>query len=140
MSILTREPSWYTKTLKEMAIASVWMEVEALQYDQIAITLGMELAYKPVVYGISTNAAVVEENEPKLAKVVDIYESRLAQSKYLGSDCFTPADLHHLPTIHYLLGTQAKKLFDSRPYVSARVANITARPAWLKVLALQSKQ
>ena len=82
-----------------MAIASVWMEVEALQYDQIAITLGMELAYKPVVYGISTNATVVEENEPKLAKVVDIYESRLAQSKYLGGDCFTLADLHHLPTI-----------------------------------------
>lgn len=51
------------------------MEVDALQYDQIATTLGMELAYKPVVYGISTNATVVEENEPKLAKVLDIYES-----------------------------------------------------------------
>ena len=34
---------------KKMAITSVWMEVEALQYDKIATTLGMELGYKPVV-------------------------------------------------------------------------------------------
>lgn len=79
-----------------MAIASVWMEVDALQYDQIATTLGMELAYKPVVYGISTNATVVEENEPKLAKVLDIYESRLGS---LGGDCFTG----FAPFTHYTL-------------------------------------
>ncbi|GLT72668.1 hypothetical protein SLA2020_445780 [Shorea laevis] len=65
------------------------------------------------------------------------YEKRLTQSKYLACDSFTLADLHHLPTIQYLLGTEAKKLFDSRPHVSAWVADITARPAWCKVLALQ---
>ena len=125
---------------KKMSITSVWMEVEALQYDKIATTLGMELGYKPVVLGISPDATVVEENEPKLAMVLDIYESRLAESKYLGGDCFTLADLHHMPIMRFLLGTQIKKLFDSCPHVSAWVADITARPAWLKVLALQSKQ
>ena len=125
---------------KKMAITSVWMEVEALQYDKIATTLGMELGYKPVVLGISPDATVVEENEPKLAMVLDIYESRLAESKYLGGDCFTLADLHHMPIMRFLLGTQIKKLFDSCPHVSAWVADITARPAWLKVLALQRKQ
>jgi len=30
--------------------------------------------------------------------------------------------------------SQSKKLFESRPYVSAWVADITARPAWSKVL------
>ncbi|CBI36819.3 unnamed protein product, partial [Vitis vinifera] len=36
-------------------------------------------------------------------------------------------------------GTQliSKKLFDSRPHVSAWVADITARPAWAKVIAMQ---
>ncbi|XP_030947650.1 glutathione S-transferase-like [Quercus lobata] len=124
---------------KKMAITSVWMEVEAQQYDPAASKLGWELAIKPLL-GMSTDTAVVEENEAKLAKVLDVYESRLAQSKYLGGDCFTLADLHHLPTLHYLFGTQVKKLFDSRPHVSAWVADITARPAWLKVLALQSQQ
>jgi glutathione S-transferase len=123
-----------------MAITSVWMEVEAQQYDQAASKLTWELAAKPVFYGMSSDTAIVEENEAKLAKVLDVYENRLAQSKYLGGDCFTLADLHHLPTIHYLMGTQAKKLFDSRPHVNAWVADITARPAWLKVIALQKKQ
>ncbi|GMY16871.1 glutathione S-transferase-like [Fagus crenata] len=128
------------KDSKKMAITSVWMEVEAQQYDQAASKLAWELAAKPVFYGMSSDTAIVEENEAKLAKVLDVYENRLAQSKYLGGDCFTLADLHHLPTIHYLMGTQAKKLFDSRPHVNAWVADITARPAWLKVIALQKKQ
>ncbi|KAL4614215.1 hypothetical protein ACB092_07G038100 [Castanea dentata] len=124
---------------KKMAITSVWMEVEVQQYDPAASKLGWELAIKPLL-GMSTDTAVVEENEAELAKVLDVYEIRLAQSKYLGGDYFTLADLHHLPTLHYLFGTQVIKLFDSRPDVSAWVADITARPTWLKVLALQSQQ
>ncbi|GMY16877.1 glutathione S-transferase-like [Fagus crenata] len=107
-----------------MAIASVWMDVESQQFDQTASNLVWELLAKP-------------ENEAKLAKILDVYESRLTQSKYLGGECFTLADLHHLPTIHYLMGTQSKKLFDSRPHVNAWIADISARPAWLKVLAWQ---
>ncbi|XP_011014105.1 PREDICTED: glutathione S-transferase F8, chloroplastic-like [Populus euphratica] len=48
-------------------------------------------------------------------------------------------NLHHLPNIQALLGTPSKKLFDSRPRVSAWVASITGRPAWSKVLALLPK-
>jgi glutathione S-transferase len=121
---------------KQKAIIGVAIEVEAHQFDPSASKLVWELALKPV-FGLVTDKAVVEENEAKLAKVLDIYESRLAHSKYLTCDCFTLADLHHLPAVQYLLGTEAKKLFDSRPHVSAWAANITARPAWCKVLALQ---
>ncbi|MDK0882631.1 glutathione S-transferase phi, partial [Clostridium perfringens] len=123
---------------KTAAIIGVWMEVEAHQFDPAAAKLTWELAIKPR-YGLNTDTAIVEEHEAKLAKVLDVYEIRLAQSKYLGCDCFTLADLHHLPNIQYLLGTQAKKLFDSRPHVSAWVDAITARPAWSKVLALQKQ-
>uniref|UniRef100_A0A2N9HV92 glutathione transferase n=1 Tax=Fagus sylvatica TaxID=28930 RepID=A0A2N9HV92_FAGSY len=126
------------KDTKKTAIILVWMEVEALQYDPVASKLVMELGVKPLI-GKDTDTAIVEENESKLAKVLDVYENRLAHSKYLGGDCFTLADLHHLPTLQYLLGTQTKKLFDSRPHVSAWVADITARPAWLKVQAMRNK-
>ena len=51
---------------KKMAITSVWMEVEAQQYDLAASKLGWELAMKPLL-GMSTDTAVVEENEAKLA-------------------------------------------------------------------------
>ena len=120
-----------------MTIMAVWMEVEAHQFDPVASKLGLELAVKPML-GMTTDAAVVEENEAKLAKVLDIYEARLAQNKYMGGDAFTLADLHHLPTVQVLMGTQCKKLFDSRPCVSAGCAEILARPSWAKVLAMQA--
>jgi len=123
---------------KHKAIIGVWLEVEAHQFDPPASKLTWELALKPV-FGLVTDKAVVEENEAKLAKVLDIYESRLAHSKYLTCECFTLADLQHLPAVQYLLGTEAKKLFDSRPRVSAWTADITGRPAWCKVVALQKK-
>ncbi|KAJ7961966.1 glutathione S-transferase-like [Quillaja saponaria] len=124
---------------KKMAIIGAWVEAESHQYDPPATKLTQELVVKPA-FGIPKDPAVVEENEPKLIKILDIYEKRLAQSKYIGGDSFTLVDLHHLPTIHYLMGTEAGKLFKSRPNVNAWVADITARPAWSKVLALQKRQ
>ncbi|XP_039156485.1 glutathione S-transferase-like [Eucalyptus grandis] len=124
---------------KPMATVGVWMEVEALQFDPLAVKLQWELVYNPRL-GMATDAAVVEENEAKLAKVLDVYEARLSQSKYLGCDCFTLADLHHLPALTNLMGTPLKKLFDARPKVSAWVADIVARPAWAKVLAMRNQQ
>ncbi|XP_022758027.1 glutathione S-transferase F6-like [Durio zibethinus] len=120
---------------KSKAVLEMWKEVEAHQFDPASSKLAWELAFKPFL-GMATDTGVVEENEAKLAKVLDVYETRLTQSKYLACDYFTLADLHHLPNIHYLLGTPAKKLFDSRPHASAWVADITARPAWSKVLAM----
>ena len=124
---------------KKMAILSVWMEVEAHQFDPVASKLCFELLYKSM-FGMKTDDTVVEENEAKLAKVLDVYEAQLAHSKYIGGDCFTLADLHHLPNTQILMATQAKKLFDSRPHVSAWCADILARPAWLKVVAMQTNK
>nr|KJB24357.1 hypothetical protein B456_004G141900 [Gossypium raimondii] len=120
---------------KTMAVFQLWKEVEAHQFDPPSTKLVFELRYKPH-FGMTTDTAVVEEYEAKFAKVLDVYEARLAESKYLACDHFTLADLHHLPTVQYLLGSSAKKLFDSRPHVSAWVADITARPAWSKVMGM----
>ncbi|PON70650.1 S-crystallin [Parasponia andersonii] len=124
---------------KEQAIESLWSEVEAHHFDPAGSKLNWELAVKPRMFGSETDQAVVEENEAKLAKVLDVYEKRLSESKYLGGDRFTLADLHHLPTAEYLLLTSVKKLFDARPRVSAWLADITARPAWVQVIALRNQ-
>ncbi|KAJ0610226.1 putative glutathione transferase [Helianthus annuus] len=116
---------------KKMAIVGVWIEVEAQKFDQFGSKLAWELAYKPM-FGLTTDEAAVEELEKKLEQVLDVYESRLSESKYLGGDCFTLADLHHLPILKYLFGTKAKRLFDARPHVSAWAAEIQSRPAWVK--------
>ncbi|KAK0582353.1 hypothetical protein LWI29_024559 [Acer saccharum] len=124
---------------KTVPMLLVWKEVEAHQFDPVASKLNWEIVFKPM-FGMTTDPAAVEELEAKLSKVLDVYEARLSKSKFLACDCFTLADMHHLPNINLLMGTQVKKLFDCRPHVSAWIANITARPAWAKVLALQSKK
>lgn len=126
--LVTHEP-------KKMAIQSVWMEVEAHQYDPNASKLMYELVIKPVFYGKSGDEDVVKEYEAKLSKVLDIYEERLKESKYLGGDEFSLADLHHLPTLNYLKGTEAWKLYESREHVKSWANDIMARPAWVKVIA-----
>nr|P46423.1 RecName: Full=Glutathione S-transferase; AltName: Full=25 kDa auxin-binding protein; AltName: Full=GST class-phi [Hyoscyamus muticus]CAA55039.1 glutathione transferase [Hyoscyamus muticus] len=122
---------------KKMAIMSVWMEVESQKFDPVASKLTFEIVIKPML-GMVTDDAAVAENEEKLGKVLDVYESRLKDSKYLGGDSFTLADLHHAPAMNYLMGTKVKSLFDSRPHVSAWCADILARPAWSK--AIEYKQ
>ncbi|WMV31820.1 hypothetical protein MTR67_025205 [Solanum verrucosum] len=120
---------------KKLAIMSVWIEVEAQKFDPVGSKLSYEIVIKPML-GMVSDDAIVTENEEKLSKLLDVYESRFKNSKYLGGDSFTLADLHHAPVLHYLIGTKMKSLFNSRPHVSAWVADILARPAWAKSLEL----
>ncbi|KAL2945436.1 Glutathione S-transferase [Bienertia sinuspersici] len=123
------------KDSKQMANVAVWMEAEAHHFDPAAGKLAWELVYKGM-FGMQTDDAVVEENEAKLAKVLDVYEKQLGKSKYIGGDSFTLADLHHLPYVQFLSGTKVSYLFDERPHVSAWCKDILARPSWEKTMAL----
>ncbi|EOA39377.1 hypothetical protein CARUB_v10012455mg [Capsella rubella] len=120
-------------TGKDMAIIAMGIEIESHEFDPVGSKLVWEQVLKPL-YGMTTDKAVVEEEEAKLAKVLDVYEHRLGDSKYLAADHFTLVDLHIIPVIQYLLGTPTKKLFDERTHVSAWVADITSRPSAQKVL------
>nr|BAM14582.1 putative glutathione S-transferase [Cyclamen persicum x Cyclamen purpurascens] len=122
---------------KKMAIMSVWMEVEAHQFDRSTSKLAWEVVFKPM-FGMTTDTAAVSEEEAKLNKILDVYEARLAQSKYIGGDSFSLADMHHLPNLGYLMETPYKSYFESRPHVSAWCKDILARPAWAKVKAMKA--
>ncbi|KAL4038819.1 hypothetical protein IC575_002450 [Cucumis melo] len=123
--------------VKEAAALLTWIEVESHHFDPLASKLVYELCLKPKLGWGETDGAVVEQKEAELAKVLDIYEKRLTESKYLAGEAFSLADLHHISTLGFLLETQTKKLFEARPHVNAWVADIMARPAWAKVLALR---
>ncbi|XP_042515381.1 glutathione S-transferase-like [Macadamia integrifolia] len=127
------------KDAKKMAIVSVWMEVEAHHFDPVTSKLVFEQVVKPMMMNMETDSAVVEENQKKLGQVLDVYEVRLSKSKYLGGDGFTLADLHHLPTMNYLMGTSTKEVFEARPHVCAWAKDILARPAWIKTVAMQKQ-
>ncbi|KAK6164743.1 hypothetical protein DH2020_001607 [Rehmannia glutinosa] len=119
--------------LKKMAIIGVWLEVEAQRFDAAGHKLSFEILVKPIK-GWTTDEALVEQLQAQLTTVLDVYEKRLAQSKYLGGDDFSLADLHHVPIVNNLLKTKVKALFEERPHVWAWCEDILARPAWKKVL------
>ncbi|KAI3800951.1 hypothetical protein L1987_29051 [Smallanthus sonchifolius] len=94
------------KDPKKSAIQTVWMEAEAQKFNSPSIRLAFELKFN-LIRGEEADEALVAELEAKLADVLDVYESRLTESKYLGGDSFTLADLNHLPNLHYLMETKA---------------------------------
>ncbi|KAJ4914738.1 Glutathione S-transferase F5 [Raphanus sativus] len=116
---------------KKMGTETMWMYIESFEFDPPATILTFEQAIKPMT-GLKTDYKVVNETEPKLEQVLDIYEERLKNSSFLAGNSFTMADLFHLPNIQYLMNTATKRLFENRPNVHRWVAKIMARPAWKK--------
>ncbi|XP_020870873.1 glutathione S-transferase F4 isoform X3 [Arabidopsis lyrata subsp. lyrata] len=112
-----------------MATLTMWMEIEAHQFDPPASKLTWEQVIKPI-YGLETDQTIVKENEAILEKVLNVYEKRLEESRFLACNSFTLVDLHHLPNIQYLLGTPTKILFEKRTKVRKWVDEITSREAW----------
>ncbi|KAA3469832.1 glutathione S-transferase F6-like [Gossypium australe] len=64
-----------------MAVFELWKKFEAHQFNPLSAKLVFELRYKPH-FGMTIDTTVVEENEAKLAEVLDVYEAHLAESKH----------------------------------------------------------
>ncbi|KAL9266015.1 Glutathione S-transferase F11-like protein [Drosera capensis] len=87
---------------------------------------------------IKQDEAAINQNKAKLTKVLDVYDKRLADSKYLAGDEFPLADRSHLPNAHYLVtGTDLKELFKERENVSRWWEEISSRESWKKTVDLQ---
>ncbi|XP_074560897.1 glutathione S-transferase 3-like [Curcuma longa] len=121
-------------TPAERAAVEIWLEVESQEFGPHIASLVFEAFIKPKL-GKTTDEQVVEAEAAKLEKVLDVYEARLAQSKYLAGLHFTLADLNHIPYINYLMKTPKAELVTSRPHLLAWWEDISARPAWVKTAA-----
>ena len=55
-----------------------------------------QLAFAPRM-NIKQDKVVFRQNEEKLSRLLDIYEKRLGEARFLVSDEFYLADLSHLP-------------------------------------------
>ncbi|KAG6435158.1 hypothetical protein SASPL_100027 [Salvia splendens] len=114
-----------------MAIIGLWLEVESQKFDAAVQKLSYEILVKPMKR-MAVDEGVIEQGQAELAAVLDVYETRLANSKYLGGEDFSLADLHHIPIIANLLNTKVKAVFESRPCVAPWAATLLARPSWKK--------
>ena len=96
-----------------------------------------QLAFVPRM-NIKQDKIVIRLNEEKLSKVLDIYEKRLGEARFLASDEFYFADLSHLPNTQYLVSDTNKGYsFTSRENVGRWWDEISSRDSWKKVVDLQ---
>ncbi|OMO49775.1 hypothetical protein COLO4_38389 [Corchorus olitorius] len=124
------------KTLEEKALVDNWIDVEATSFNPPIYALTFQILFAPAL-GLTKDEKVIQENEEKLAKVLDIYEERLSKSKYLAGDFFSLADLSHIPFTQYLVGPMGKEpMVKSRKHVSAWWDDISSRPSWAKTLQI----
>ncbi|KAJ1687751.1 hypothetical protein LUZ63_019141 [Rhynchospora breviuscula] len=123
--------------IKEAVLVDVWVDVEYGQYNTPASAICYNVIMKPM-HGEEVDQQVVDTNLEKLKKVLEVYEARLLQYKYLAGDFISFADLSHVPCTYYLMLTQYKSVFDSYPYVKAWWEAIMARPSIKKVFDVMS--
>ncbi|GAB4828394.1 hypothetical protein Ancab_035392 [Ancistrocladus abbreviatus] len=121
----------------EKASIDQWLEAEGQSFNPPTSTLVFQLAFAPRMK-INQDENAIKQSKDKLAKLLDIYNKRLADSRFLASDEFSLADLSHLPNAHYLVsGTDVKELFMERENVGRWWEEISGRDAWKEVVDMQ---
>ncbi|KAH6759292.1 hypothetical protein C2S51_019527 [Perilla frutescens var. frutescens] len=123
--------------LFEKASIDQWLEAEGQTFNPPSSVLVFQLAFAPRMK-LKQDENVIKQNEAKLANVLDVYDKRLEESRYLAGDDFTLADLSHLPNVQYLNGTDVEELFRSRKNVERWWDDISSRESWKKVVEMQS--
>lgn len=116
------------KDVLERVSIEQWLKTEESRFDPPSKILIFHLAFR-------VDKPLMEQNERKLAKVLDVYEQRLSESRYLAGNEFSLADLSHLPNSHFL--AKSKKwgyLFKSRKNVRKWWERISERPSWIGVV------
>lgn len=122
-----------------LAKASIdqWLEAEGQSFSPPSSILVFQLAFAPRMK-LKQDQGVIRQNEEKLKKVLDVYETRLGESRFLAGDEFSLADLSHLPNGHYLVNaTDRGELFTSRNNVGRWWTDISTRDSWEKVVEVQ---
>ncbi|KAJ0112099.1 hypothetical protein Patl1_01418 [Pistacia atlantica] len=93
------------KTIEERGVVEQWVEIEAHNYHPPILDMTMHILFASKL-GFTQDEKLMNENEEKLGKALDIYEKRLSESKYLGGEFFSLADLSHIPMTEYLIDRQ----------------------------------
>ncbi|XP_062164153.1 glutathione S-transferase-like [Alnus glutinosa] len=125
-----------------LAKASIdqWLEAEGQSFSPPSSALVFQLAFAPRMK-IKQDQVAIKQNEEKLSKVLDVYEKRLQETRFLAGEEFSLADLSHLPNAQYLVSaTDRGELFTSRDNVGRWWDEISSRDSWKKVVDMQQKK
>ncbi|XP_022144162.1 glutathione S-transferase-like [Momordica charantia] len=116
-----------------------WIEAEGQSFNPASSVLVFQLCFAPRMK-VRQDEKAIRQNEEKLSKVLDVYERRLGERRFLAGDEFSLADLCHLPNAHYLANVaDTAELFTSRKNVERWWKEISGRDSWKKVVQLHKQ-
>lgn len=122
----------YGQTPTDRALVEQWLEVEAQNFNPACKDSLKIAATSPV------DEQKLTVSLEKFAKVLDVYEARLAATEFLAGDFLSLADLSHLTTGWKLFDKykQGGVCFEGRPNVKRWWEAVSSRPAWKRVLEM----
>lgn len=117
----------------------MWLEAEAQNFHPCASTIVYEMVFREFLQQGSPNAELVKQNVKRLESVLDVYERRLSQTKFIAGESFSIADISHIPYIVQLLHSGYKSVFRKRPNVYRWLKRIVKRDSveWICKTKLQ---
>ncbi|KAH1211544.1 Glutathione S-transferase F9 [Glycine max] len=117
------------RTVEERGVVEQWLEVEAHNFHPPAYNLALHVLFATML-GVTSDP---NKSEAKLGQVLNIYDERQSNTKYLAGDFFSLADISHLPFLEYVVNKIEKGyLIKERKHVSAWWDDISNRPSWKK--------
>ncbi|CAN6183172.1 unnamed protein product [Urochloa humidicola] len=124
------------KDALERASVEQWLHNEEHAFNPPSRALYCHLAF-PLDEEDSDD---IDLHTRKLEEVLEVYEQRLSDSRFLAGNKLTLADLVHLPNSHYI--TSSDKfvyLYDSRKNVSRWWEEISTWKSWQQVLGYMKR-
>ncbi|KAJ3702025.1 hypothetical protein LUZ61_005730 [Rhynchospora tenuis] len=123
--------------IKKAALMDAWLDVEYGLFGPLAFVIIRNLIVNPM-RGEAIDQQAVDASVEKLKEVLEVYETRLSQYKYLAGDFISFADLSLFASTYYLISQTHGPLYDLFPHVKAWWEAIMARPSIKKVVEIMS--
>lgn len=127
-------------TLDDSVYVDMWLEVESQNFNPVI----SKYIYEKVFKKWKDPEAVIDETVLSQAleefiHVLDVYEKRLSESKYVGGDSFSIADISHVPYLHMFVncGDENKKFLKKYPHVYKWYKRMLTRDSVKDVLNLE---
>lgn len=128
-------------TLNDSPYVDMWLEVESQNFNPHI----SKFIYEKVFKKWKDPEAVIDETVVNsaledLGKVFDIYETRLQESKYIGGNSFSIADISHIPYLYMFVnaGSEYKIFLKKYPHVYKWYKRMLMRDSVKDVLNISS--
>lgn len=126
-------------TLDDAFEVDMWLETESQMFNPLISKIVNEKLFKKWEHK-KPDESLVRETLEELKQVLDKYEARLSESKYIGGDYFSIADISHIPYLNFFVtcNSSYKSFLKEYPHVYKWFKRMMMRESVKDVLS-QSK-